>query len=79
MVRYLPPAFADGISEPRRARDGSELPNPRKVSFLIHHDVSEKDKRIRTILVAFGQLLDHDLTLAAPTLDHEKQDIVCCP
>ncbi|XP_003743011.1 chorion peroxidase [Galendromus occidentalis] len=79
MVRFLPPAFADGISEPRRARDGSELPNPRKVSFLIHHDVSEKDKRIRTILVAFGQLLDHDLTLAAPTLDHEKQDIVCCP
>ncbi|XP_022651813.1 peroxidase-like isoform X2 [Varroa destructor] len=79
MVRFMPPAYADGISEPRRARDGSELPNPRMVSFVIHHDVSEKDKRVRNILVAFGQLLDHDLTLAAPTLDHERQDIVCCP
>ncbi|XP_029825963.1 chorion peroxidase [Ixodes scapularis] len=78
MVRYLPPAYADGISEPRVAKDGGPLPNPRMVSFLVHHDVSEHDRRVRNLLVAFGQMLDHDLTLAAPTLDTERQDIECC-
>lgn len=78
MVRYLPPAYADGISEPRAAKDGSQLPNPRMVSFLVHHDVSEHDRRVRNLLVALGQMLDHDMTLAAPTLDEERQDIECC-
>ncbi|KAL1420776.1 hypothetical protein MTO96_023817 [Rhipicephalus appendiculatus] len=78
MVRYLPPAYADGIGEPRVAKDGSPLPNARMVSFLVHHDVSEHDRRVRNLLVSMGQMLDHDLTLAAPTLNEERQDIDCC-
>ncbi|CAN7998946.1 unnamed protein product, partial [Ixodes hexagonus] len=74
----LSPPGHTGISEPRVAKDGGPLPNPRMVSFLVHHDVSEHDRRVRNLLVAFGQMLDHDLTLAAPTLDNERQDIECC-
>ncbi|XP_015785823.1 peroxidase [Tetranychus urticae] len=78
MVRFLPPAYADGISEPRRsADDDSELPSPRLVSFIIHQDVSERDQYITNLLMAFGQLIDHDMTFGA-TATNEFGDILKC-
>ncbi|GFX37375.1 chorion peroxidase [Trichonephila clavipes] len=78
MVRYLPPEYADAIQEPRKSVDGSELPSARIVSFMMHHDVSEHHSHINILLVFWGQMVDHDMTLAAQTVDHEKQDIECC-
>ncbi|XP_076326347.1 peroxidase-like isoform X1 [Tachypleus tridentatus] len=78
MLRYLPPAYSDGISVPRRAVDGSELPTPRAISFVMHHDVSEHDQQLCNILVAWGQMIDHDMTFASPTLDASRTDIECC-
>ncbi|XP_015916569.2 peroxidase-like [Parasteatoda tepidariorum] len=78
MIRYLPPEYADGIAEPKRSVDGGELPNPRVVSFMMHHDVSEHHSHINILLVFWGQMTDHDLTLAAQTVDEKKDDVECC-
>ncbi|GFU19689.1 peroxidase [Trichonephila clavipes] len=68
MIRFIPPSYGDGISIPRRAFDGSPLPSPRVVSLVMHHDVSEHDFGICNMIAAWGQMLDHDLTRAAPSL-----------
>ncbi|PRD29059.1 UNVERIFIED_CONTAM: Pxd [Trichonephila clavipes] len=68
MVRYLPPEYADAIQEPRKSVDGSELPSARIVSFMMHHDVSEHHSHINILLVFWGQMVDHDMTLAAQTV-----------
>ncbi|UYV75020.1 hypothetical protein LAZ67_12002124 [Cordylochernes scorpioides] len=54
---------------PRRTYNGELLPSPRIVSLVMHHDVSEHDYGICYMVAAWGQMLDHDLTRAAPTLD----------
>ncbi|XP_076355981.1 salivary peroxidase/catechol oxidase-like [Tachypleus tridentatus] len=78
MIRYVPPVYGDAISLPRRSNDGSYLPSPRVVSFFIHHDIGEHDRQLCNILVAWGQMIDHDMTFVAPTLDEHKMDIECC-
>lgn len=45
---------------------------------MIHHDISERDLHITFLLVAFGQILDHDMTLAVPTTDEFGHPIECC-
>ncbi|KAI1290314.1 Chorion peroxidase [Halotydeus destructor] len=78
MVRFLPPAYADGISVPRASNSGAELPSARVVSFVVHHDISERDVHVTSALIAFGQLIDHDMTLAVPTTDSFGSDLMCC-
>lgn len=78
MIRFLPPNYSDGITAPRRAYDGELLPSPRVVSLVMHHDVSEHDYGICNMIAAWGQMLDHDLTRAAPSLDQTKRSIECC-
>lgn len=57
-----------GISEPKKSVDGGDLPSARIVSFMMHHDVSEHHSHINILLVFWGQMIDHDMTLAAQTL-----------
>ncbi|XP_071037889.1 chorion peroxidase-like [Parasteatoda tepidariorum] len=78
MIRFIPPNYGDGISIPRRSFDGSPLPSPRVVSLVMHHDVSEHDYGICNMVAAWGQMLDHDLTRAAPSLDASSRSIECC-
>lgn len=33
----------------------------------MHHDISERDHHITVLIIAFGQLIDHDMTLGAVT------------
>ena len=61
--RLLPPAFADGISDPRVAVSGQELPTPRYVSAFNHRDLGYHDHAVTVFLPAWGQLIDHDMTL----------------
>ncbi|KAG1696951.1 Peroxidase [Nymphon striatum] len=78
MVRYLPPKYADGLTEPRRAKSGGALPSPRVVSFVVHQDVSRSASRPSALMFAFGQLIDHDLTLGAVEARSDKKRIECC-
>ncbi|KAK8405843.1 hypothetical protein O3P69_001963 [Scylla paramamosain] len=77
---FLPPDYSDGISHPRVALDGSELPNPRLVSTHIHKDDGFHDHAATVMLVAWGQFMDHDFTLTAMPLDPRTRNELetCC-
>ncbi|KAK8750389.1 hypothetical protein OTU49_014805 [Cherax quadricarinatus] len=78
--RFLPPDYGDGISSPRLALDGSPLPNSRHVSSLIHRDDGFHDHAATLMLIAWGQLMDHDFTLTATPLDRRTRNEFeeCC-
>ncbi|CAL4121104.1 unnamed protein product, partial [Meganyctiphanes norvegica] len=77
--RRLAPAYADGISAPRVGRDGYPLPSPRVISAHLHRDEGLHDHAITIMTVAWGQAIDHDLTLTAETKDLvTKKDVKCC-
>ena len=63
-ARLLPPAYDDGISSPRTVSvSGSQLPNPRSISTLIHPDISNLHTRYSMMVMQYAQFLDHDLTM----------------
>ncbi|XP_071515690.1 salivary peroxidase/catechol oxidase isoform X1 [Panulirus ornatus] len=78
--RFIPPDYSDGLSAPRVSHDGTELPNPRKVSATIHRDDGFHDHAATLILVAWGQMMDHDFTLTATPLDARSRNEFeeCC-
>ncbi|XP_045139322.1 peroxidasin homolog [Portunus trituberculatus] len=79
-TRFLPPDYSDGISNPRLALDGSELPNPRLVSSHIHKDDGFHDHAATVMMVAWGQFMDHDFTLTGMPLDPRTRNELeaCC-
>lgn len=78
MIRLLPPDYSDGIGVPRRSVDGSPLPSARRVSFILHQDISKSDAHISYLAVAFGQIVDHDLTFAPITRGPFANELECC-
>lgn len=67
--RFMAPDYADGISAPRASVTGKPLPTPRYVSRAVHPDDGFHDHAVTILLVAWGQFLDHDITLSAETRD----------
>ncbi|XP_076333345.1 salivary peroxidase/catechol oxidase-like [Tachypleus tridentatus] len=61
--RILQPNYADGVSEPRKAISGEELPSPRLVSSTIHTD-KDNPAHFTHFVMQWGQIIDHDLTFA---------------
>jgi len=67
-VRFATPDYADGVSEPRVAASGDDLPSPRLVSSKF--DITKKEMRdnVATYMVmTWGQFVDHDVDLTAIT------------
>ncbi|CAG0923981.1 unnamed protein product, partial [Notodromas monacha] len=63
LARLMRPAYLDGIGEPRvKALSGKPLPSPRKVSMMVHDDVSHLHARYTLLTMQFAQFLDHDIT-----------------
>ena len=56
------PDYADGISKPRAAKDGSVLPNARLVSFTMFTDENKPSSRQTHMSAVFGQFITHDIT-----------------
>lgn len=66
-VRYLAPAHPDGIHLDRvSALDGSELPSPRLITSTIHRDHDQPSGDLSLLIMVWGQIIDHDVALAAP-------------
>lgn len=72
--RYLPPDYADGITLPRVAHSGEPLPSARLVSSIVHRHSEEPSNDHSILFASWGQLLNHDVTRAAPGEAPE-----CCP
>lgn len=56
-----------GIDEPRTGYDGYPLPSARVVSAHLHRDEGRHDHAVTIMTVAWGQAIDHDMTLTAET------------
>ncbi|KAF2884373.1 hypothetical protein ILUMI_21822 [Ignelater luminosus] len=68
----------DGISKPRVAKDGSELPTARTVSLVVHRPVYKNDNKFTVMLAVWGQFMDHDITATALTQGVDEKPIACC-
>ena len=49
------------MAEPRTASDGDSLPSTRLVSTIASGQTEIDERRFTSMLVGFGQFLDHDL------------------
>lgn len=64
----MPARFSDKLSAPKVSASGSQLPLARVVSRTIHPDEGLHEHAGTVMLVAWGQFMDHDLTLTATPL-----------
>lgn len=65
-ARYLPPDYADGLDKPRAGRKGEPLPSARLISSTVHAESMEPSHDYSILFADWGQLLNHDVTRAAP-------------
>lgn len=66
-VRHLPARHPDGVEEFRRSvLDDGPLPPARLVSSTVHRDIDQPSGDLSLFIMVFGQLVDHELTQAAP-------------
>lgn len=66
-VRYLAPKHPDGIQADRvSALDGSPLPSPRLITSMVHRDHDQPSGDLSLLIMVWGQIVDHDIALAAP-------------
>ncbi|XP_076327258.1 peroxidase-like [Tachypleus tridentatus] len=77
-VRFLPPAHPDGISAPRISVTGGPLPPARLISTFIHPDFDYPSGELSILVMSWGQMIDHDLTLAALPRDQNNMEFSCC-
>lgn len=60
--RFLPAEYGDGIESIRNAVGGGPLPSPRTVSALIHRHRNITANQFTTMVMQWGQFIDHDIT-----------------
>lgn len=66
--RLMAPRYSDKVSAPKVAASGDPLPLARVVSKTVHPDDGRHEHAGTVMLVAWGQFMDHDLTLTATPL-----------
>lgn len=76
--RHLNPDYSDGVSAPRKAKDGSDLPSARQISIQVHRPSYKTDPNFTVMLAVWGQFLDHDITATAGTQGDDGKPIECC-
>lgn len=65
-VRILPADYADGVGTPRCSSfSGAQLPPARLVALSLHPDIDNVNALHSVLYMAWGQLLNHDLSLAS--------------
>ncbi len=64
-VRIVPPAYADGLSDPRISHSGGQLPSARVISVGAATDQNIEDKKLTLFVMQWGQvchsLIEHSI------------------
>ncbi|CAG2109200.1 unnamed protein product, partial [Medioppia subpectinata] len=76
--RLVPPSYADGLNDLRVSVDGGELPSAREVSCKLALDFDIPDRKFSLLVMQWGQIIDHDLTLTASTRATTGEGLHCC-
>ncbi|OQR66314.1 hypothetical protein BIW11_05001, partial [Tropilaelaps mercedesae] len=77
--RFLPPEYADNISEPRmQSSTGSPLPSARSVSLLIHSDANRPHPHVNVMFVALAEFIALDLANTVPYMGPHYEPLNCC-
>ncbi|KAF3430721.1 hypothetical protein E2986_12644 [Frieseomelitta varia] len=63
--RLLPPRYGNGINSPPKSVTGSELPLSRLVSYTLFPDNDVDDPIWTLVAMQYGQIITHDMSLAA--------------
>ncbi|CAG7820997.1 unnamed protein product [Allacma fusca] len=77
-LRYLMPHYADGVSTPRKADDGENLPSARFVSISIHKDSDKPHAHLMILTAAWAEFVSHDLVHTSQTAGYKGSFIKCC-
>ncbi|XP_065302561.1 salivary peroxidase/catechol oxidase-like [Dermacentor albipictus] len=82
-ARITPPVYPDGVSSPRTlSLSGRPLPNPRQVSNALWDlraaPGATYSQRHTHLVMAFGQLVDHDLALTPDARGVNGSLLQCC-
>ncbi|XP_069139206.1 peroxidase-like protein [Argopecten irradians] len=80
--REITPFYADGLNLPRsKSVTGLDLPSPRLISNVVHSNTGRSpvlNRRNTNMFFAYGQFLDHDVTLTPVLQDNEGKNLECC-
>ncbi|CAG2105713.1 unnamed protein product [Medioppia subpectinata] len=76
--RLVPPSYADGLNDLRVSVDGGDLPSAREVSCKLALDFDIPDRKFSLLVMQWGQIIDHDLTLTASTRATTGEGLHCC-
>lgn len=60
--RFLPAEYGDGVESFRQSVLGGPLPSARTVSALVHRHRNISTHQFTTMVMQWGQFLDHDIT-----------------
>ncbi|EDW32662.1 GL18268 [Drosophila persimilis] len=78
LERMLPPAYEDGIWNPRvHSTDGTLLLGARKISRILLADVDRPHPKYNLLVMQFGQVLAHDVSQTS-TVRLDGGDLVQC-
>ncbi|CAG9762423.1 unnamed protein product [Ceutorhynchus assimilis] len=77
-TRLLPANYADGISAPPVAKDGSPLPLARLVSSTVHPTAPVEDEQLTLNVMQYGQILSHDMGVTLNTTASDFRLDQCC-
>ncbi|XP_046371516.2 peroxidasin-like [Haliotis rufescens] len=80
--RFLGPQYDDGMRIPRlRGMGGIPLPSARLVSTTVHtpDDSYPVSRSITSMVMQWGQFLDHDITLSPIRTGMNGMPLTCCP
>lgn len=72
----MAPRFSDKLSAPKVSASGDPLPLARVVSRTIHPDEGVHEHAGTVMVVAWGQFMDHDLTLTATPLGKCTPEVI---
>ncbi|KFM65699.1 Chorion peroxidase, partial [Stegodyphus mimosarum] len=77
--RLVDPDYSDGTAAKRQARSGRPLPAPRTLSLELHAHLDNPTDYVTHMFMAWGQFLDHDISLSPLSRGPDNELLECCP